>query len=261
MTRQKTGIVELDEMLRGGFLEKDAVMIAGSAGSGKTTFALEHLVNGVTKFGEPGVYLTFEQLPDQIYRDAENFGWDLHKMEEENKLRIICTSPDLLLEPDGEQLLDETIREIQPRRLVIDSLNHLEMYVQKGDLRREAYRLIMYAKTRGVSPLVIWEAQQNVGQSFNVTEAGMSFLVDCIIMLKFVEIDSSMRKAMVIMKMRGSDHDKELREYSITSHGIKIEGGFSNYEGIMSGSPRRIASERFVDMFQKASGKHKGAVS
>ena len=115
MVRNKTGIVELDEMLRGGFMDKDAVMVAGSAGTGKTTLALEYLVNGATQFGEPGIYLTFEQLPDQIYRDAENFGWDLRKLEAEDKLRVVCTSPDLLLEPEGEeQLLGETIRELRP---------------------------------------------------------------------------------------------------------------------------------------------------
>ena len=262
MARQKTGIVELDAMLRGGFLERDAVMVAGSTGTGKTTLALQHLVNGITKFGEPGIYLTFEQLPDQIYRDAENFGWDLKRLEQQDKFRLVCTSPDLLLETDGaEQILDQTIKEIQPRRLVIDSLNHLEMHVPRGDLRRETYRILMYAKTRGISPLVIWEAQQGLGQSFNVTEAGLSFLVDCILLMKFVEIDSAMKKALVIMKMRGSDHDKELREYKITPEGFKIEGGFTDYEGVMSGSPRRVASEKFVDMFQKVSEKHKSASS
>src|SRR5216110_2855745 len=140
MARNRTGILELDEMLRGGFMDKDAVMIAGSAGTGKTTLALEYLVNGATKFGEPGIYLTFEQMPDQIYRDAKNFGWDLRKMEEENKFRLICTSPDLLLESQGENLLDEVIKELHPRRIVIDSLSHLEMFVAKGDLRKEAYR-------------------------------------------------------------------------------------------------------------------------
>src|SRR2546425_9313755 len=88
MTRLKTGITEFDEMLRGGFLEGDAVMVAGAAGSGKTTLALQHLVNGATKYGQNGVYVTFEQLPDQIYRDAEGFGWDLKKLERSEERRV-----------------------------------------------------------------------------------------------------------------------------------------------------------------------------
>lgn len=257
MPRNKTGIVELDEMLRGGFMDKDAVMVAGSAGTGKTTLALEYLVNGATQFGESGIYLTFEQLPDQIYRDAENFGWDLRSLEAEDKLRVVCTSPDLLLEPDGEeQLLGETIKELRPRRMVIDSLNHLEMYVPHGDLRKEAYRILMYIKTRGISPLVIWEAQQGV-DSYAVTQAGMSFLVDCLITLKFVEIDSSMKKALVIMKMRGSDHDKRLREYEIGDHGLRVAAPFSGYEGIITGSPHRSLTQEVAGAWDNAFTKPK----
>lgn len=255
--RVKTGILELDEMLRGGFMEGDAVLVAGSAGSGKTTLALQYLINGIVKFGEPGVYVTFEQMPDQIYRDAKNFGWDLRKMEEENKFRIICTSPNLLLESDGENLLDEVLHDIQPRRIVIDSLSHLEMFVEKRSMRKEAYRLVSFLKAKGMSSLLIWESAQTVGNAFNVSEVGLSFLVDCIVALKPVEIESSVRKALVILKMRGSDHDKQLKEFKITSTGIKIESTFSNYEGIITGSPRRVASEKFMELFRGASEKHK----
>lgn len=253
MARVSTGIPELDEMLRGGFMPGDAVMVAGSAGTGKTTLALQYLVNGVTQFGENGVYVTFEQLPDQIHRDAENFGWDLRKMEEENKLRLVCTSPNLLLEGDGEErILDEPIREGQPKRIVIDSLSHFAMYVDEKELRKEAYRLIMYLKTKGLSSLLIWESPQTIGQSFSVTEAGLSFLVDCILILRHVEIESSIKKALAILKMRGSDHERQLREFQITSDGFKIASPFTEYEGIISGSPRRITSEKFVEMFLKA---------
>src|SRR5207244_4538270 len=135
--RVKNGIVELDEMLRGGFMPGDAVMLAGSAGTGKTTLALQYLVNGIN-LGEPGIYVTFEELPDQIYRDARNFGWDLRKMEEEGNFRVICTSPSLMLESGDGSVLDDVPNEVQPRRVVIDSLSHLEMVGERYGMRMEA---------------------------------------------------------------------------------------------------------------------------
>ena len=252
--RVKTGIVELDEMLGGGFMPRDAVMVAGAAGTGKTTFALQYLVNGVG-LGEPGIYVTFEELPDQIYRDAKNFGWDLRKIEDEGKLRVVCTSPSLMLESGDGSLLDDVLKDVQPRRLVIDSLSHLEMFVKKEDMRMEAYRLVSYLKTRGISSVLLWESPQISGSSFSVTDAGLSFLVDCIVALKPVEIESSMRKALVILKMRGSDHDKRLREYDITSQGIAVSRPFSNYEGLMTGSPRRSYTEEAASNWARAFAK------
>src|SRR5213594_1668038 len=258
MTRLKTGITEFDEMLRGGFLEGDAVMVAGAAGSGKTTLALQHLVNGATKYGQNGVYVTFEQLPDQIYRDAAGFGWDLKKLEEEGKFQLICTSPDLLVTKNGaEDLLGDTIRELNPRRLVVDSLSHLQMFVPESDVRREVYRLVMFLKTKGISSMLLWENPQILGTSYSITDVGLSFMVDAIVALRSVEIESSMRRALGILKMRGSDHDKHLREYEITPHGIRVDQPFAQYEGLMSGSPRRVASEKFVDMFRSVSDKKK----
>ena len=256
--RVKTGVPELDEMLHGGFMRGDAVLVAGSAGSGKTTLALQYLVNGILRDGEPGVYITFEQMPDQIYRDAKNFGWNLRKLEEENKFRLICTSPDIMLESSGETLLDEALRDVAPKRVVIDSLSHLEMFIDRKDMRKEAYRLISFLKAKGMSSLLIWESTSTASSAFNVTEMNLSFLVDCIISLRPVEIESSIRKALVILKMRGSDHDKHLREFEITPDGVKITSAFQNYEGISTGSPRRVGSEKFLELMRAASEKPKG---
>ena len=255
--RIKTGIPEFDEMLSGGFLERDAVMIAGTAGSGKTTLALQHLVNGATTYGENGIYVTFEQLPDQLYRDALSFGWDLKALEEQDKLRVVCTSPDLLLASgEGEEnLLDPFIKEIRPRRIVIDSLSHLAMYVDdEKELRRETYRMLMFLKTKGLSSLLLFEAPQLMGNVGAITETGTSFLVDAIVMMKPVEIESSMRNALAILKMRGSSHDNRLREYEITSKGFKLGAPFKEFEGIMTGSARKTArvdaaAGRFSDAF------------
>jgi circadian clock protein KaiC len=248
MTRIKSGIAELDQMLRGGFMEKDAVLLAGSAGAGKTTLALQYIVNGIKLFGTPGIYVTFEQLPDQIYRDANSFGWDLRKLEEENKLRIICTSPDLILSSeDGQSILDYPIKEIHPGRIVIDSMSHLQMYIGEKNFRLEVYRLVSQLKSRGLSSILLWETSQLMGQISSISDMGMSFLVDSIILLKPVEIDSTIRRALVILKMRGSDHDKSLREYYIDgSLGFVVQSPFENFEGILSGSAHRTSGEAFV---------------
>jgi circadian clock protein KaiC len=241
--RVRTGIPGLDEMLGGGFLPGDTIVVIGSAGTGKTILGLQYLVNGATQFNENGIYVTFEQMPDQIYRDALNFGWDLRRIEKENKLKIICTSPDLLLEGSKqEHLLDEPIMQIKPKRIVVDSLSHLELYVHGDDFRREAYRLTRYFKTKGLSCLLTWESHDVSGTS-TLTESGLSFVADCVIPLRYVEIDSTMRKALAILKLRGSDHDKRLREFEITSEGIRVAKPFVGFEGIVTGSPRKMQTD------------------
>lgn len=256
--RSETGIRELDIMLHGGFLKGDAVLLNGRAGTGKTTLALQFLVNGALSGEENGIYLSFEQLPTQIYRDARSFGWDLQGLEEKNKLRIVCTSPELLIENDGgETVLADPIREIRPRRIVIDSISYLAMYAKPEELRRELYRLIMLLKARGLSSVLIRES--GAGETGFLSDAS-SFLVDCIIMLKQVEIESSIRKVLGVLKMRGSDHDKRLREYDIGSHGLEVSGALSNYEGLMSGSPHRSVTEEAANnwamAFEKGKRKH-----
>lgn len=254
VNRVKTGIREFDEMLHGGFLEGDSVMLAGSTGTGKTTLALEYVTNGIKMFGENGIFVTFEQLPDQIYRDAMSFGWDLRKMEEEDKLRVVATSPDLLLQTSGkEHLLDGFIAEVHPRRIVIDSLSHLLMYVKPEETRKEIYRLIMYLKTKRLSSVLTWEVSEGIGPMTSVTNTGSSFLVDSVVLLKPVEIESSMKKALTVLKLRGSDHDKTLREFEITATGIQLKSPFADYEGLLTGSPRRTSrTEEAVGRFTKA---------
>ena len=256
--RLRTGIHELDDMLRGGFLPGDAVLLAGGAGTGKTTLAIQHLVNGATQFGENGIYVTFEQLPDQIYRDSQSLGWDIRKLEDEDKFRLICTSPNILLEDSGrENILSEPIKEIQAQRIVVDSLSHLAMYTGHDDLRRELYRLIMLLKAKGLSSLLIWESSDSPDQSKASPDGGISFLVDAIVSLKQVEIESTVRKALVVWKMRGSDHDKRLRQYEITLHGIEVSAPFLNYEGLLTGSPRRSMTEEAANNWTMAFAKNK----
>ena len=150
----------------------------------------------MTKEGEPGIYLTFEELPEQLYRDAQNLGWDLRQLEKQIKLRLICTSPDVLVEPSGIQaILEAPVKEIDARRIVVDSLkNHFRMFLKSQDMRLQAYRTVMFFKTKNLSSLLCWGSSQMMGQSFVVSEEGISFLTDCIVLVKFIEIRSGIRR-------------------------------------------------------------------
>ena len=91
--RVPSGIPGLDDLLFGGFLEGDAVLVAGSPGTGKSTLGMQFLHEGIIRYDEAGFFITFEEFPQQIYRDAMNFGWDFRGLEEEDKLKVLFTSP------------------------------------------------------------------------------------------------------------------------------------------------------------------------
>ena len=254
--RAPTGISELDAMLHGGLMRGDVTLVVGSAGTGKTTLALQYLINGATKFNENGLYVTFEQMPAQIYRDAASFGWDIRKLEAEGKLRVVCTSPPVLVQfLEQRNPIDAIISEVNAKRIVIDSISHLESFIPASELRGELYRLINHLKMKELTSVFTAESHEVLGDRLVVTGVGLSFLVDCIILLRIVEIESSLRKALTVLKIRGSDHDKQLREFEITSEGIRIGVPFKDLEGLLTGTPRRTGEERFAEAFAKAAGK------
>jgi len=242
--RVPTGISELDAMLHGGLMRGDVTLLVGCAGTGKTTLALQYLVNGATKFHENGLYITFEHMPAQIYRDAASFGWDIRKLEAEGKLRVVCTSPPVLVQfVESRNPIDAIISEINAKRIVVDSISHLESFIPASELRGELYRLISHLKMKELTSIFTAESHEVLGNQLVVTGVGLSFLVDCIILLRIVEIQSNLKKALTVLKIRGSDHDKQLREFEITPQGIKIAAAFAQYEGVLTGAPRRSFTE------------------
>src|SRR5512136_335722 len=126
--RVMTGIVGLDEMLRGGLLPGTATLVEGAPGTGKSTLGMQFIYAGITQAQEPGVILTFEMFPRQYYRDAQSFGWDFRALEATGQLRIIMSSPEVsradLRAVNGQ--IETMVHQIGARRIVIDSLSHFE---------------------------------------------------------------------------------------------------------------------------------------
>jgi circadian clock protein KaiC len=250
MERVKTGIPGLDEMLHGGFLPQTANLVEGAPGTGKTTLGMQFIYHGIVACEEPGIILTFEEFPHQYYRDAANFGWDFQQMEREGKLRVVMTSPEVTkadLERVGGRL-EELIHEIGARRILVDSISHFErLSDDRSSLRELAYGFVNALKREGLTAVLTREQPALLGDVLS-PEDGLAFLVDSYILLRYVEIESTMRKALLVLKMRGSDHDKGIRQFEITSRGIEVRTPFEGREGIMSGSPRRMM-DSFVQAF------------
>jgi len=248
--RVKTGIEGLDEMLHGGFLPQTANLIEGATGTGKTTLGMQFIYNGITKYNEPGLIITFEEFPQQYYRDAATFGWDFKKLEQEGKLKIVMTSPEVTkldLERVGG-MIETLVTEMGARRILIDSLSHFErLSSDPVELRNIEYSLINALKREGLTSVLTRENSTLLGEAESEDE-NVTFIVDSYVLMRYVEIESAIHKALLVLKLRGSDHAKDIRKYEITSQGIKVQAKFEGQEGIMSGSPRRMA-ESFIEAF------------
>lgn len=247
--RVKTGIKGFDEMLQGGFLPQTANLVEGPPGTGKSTFGMQFIYNGIRYHNEPGLIVTFEEFPQQYYRDAESFGWDFRQLEREGKLRVIMTSPEVTrsdLESVGGTI--ETLaREMGARRVLVDSVSHFDQLTEDTvEMRAVVYGFINALKREGLTSILTRESPVLLGSEEG--DNAVAFVVDSYILLRYVEIESAIRKALLVLKLRGSDHAKDIRQFEITSQGIEIKSRFEGQEGILSGSPRRMA-EAFVEAF------------
>ena len=244
--RLSTGVPGLDTMLGGGWARGDANLVAGAPGTGKTTLGLMFLVAGI-QAGEPGVFVSFEYLPQLIYRDALKRGWDLQKWEKENKLRVVCTTPDLLLAElsPGKSVLDDAISEVGAKRVVIDALTAFETHATPHESLRESMSgLLNHLRLKGISTMKTHEIPQIVGPAMRISDWGLEFLADSVLLLRYVELEGTLQKAINVLKFRAGDHDRRFRKYDLTAKGMSVEGEFTGIENISGGAARRTFGSR-----------------
>jgi circadian clock protein KaiC len=239
--RVKTGIAGLDEMLAGGLLEGSAVLVKGAPGTGKTTLGLQFLHHGVTQENQAGLLVTFEEFPHSLHRDAQSLGLDLTSLEEARKLKIIFTSPRLFLASleSPTSPINRTLMEWNVKRVVLDSITHFTRLTTEPTELRNLYSKVVNGLKREKTTSLLMSEGATVGLA--QTEKGrLSFMVDAIILLRYVEIESAMQRALLVLKMRGSDHAKGIRRFEIGAGGIRVTGQFEGHEGLLTGSPHRI---------------------
>ncbi|MDZ4821179.1 MAG: ATPase domain-containing protein [Planctomycetota bacterium] len=238
--RLSMGIPELDEMLGGGVPEGDSLLIAGSAGTGKSLLATQFIAAGIRE-GQGGIVAVFEERPEEYVTRARTFGLDLGTPIQAGSLKIIYLRPlDLSVDETMQEILD-AIAETGAKRLVIDSMAGFELALAPGfraDFRESVYRMIFSLTGIGITILSTVEMEESFTE-LPFSTYSISFLTDDIIRLRYVEIDGQLRKLMMVVKMRGGAHSKDIREYEITSEGVVIGERLGGFDHLITGIPKR----------------------
>lgn len=221
MARILTGVEGLDDITRGGFVEGDSVLVAGSPGTGKTSLGMQFLYSGITKYNEPGFFITFEEFSQQIYRDALSFGWDFRRLEEEDKLRVLFTSPELMQQDIQRQegLVPQMIREINARRVVVDSITHLRRLTDDpGEFREMIYGVINALKREGLTSMLIRELVES-----DVPGSGSEeYIADSVIYLTRENVDGQRMRFLEVIKSRGTHHLPGRCLFFIHDEGVRV---------------------------------------
>lgn len=232
----RSGIPGLDEILGGGLVRRSCVLLHGGPGSGKTTFAIQFLYKGIVESGEPGVFVSLCENPDEIRRNMLAFGWDLAKLEKQKKLAIIDARP-VTFTDDGyivphktlfkgetvpfshiSRLIIETVREIEAKRLAIDSITVLTtQYEHTSYVRQGLLGLIQVLCSLDCASLLLSEAKGEQGEDYLER-----VLVPGVVVLYYTRKGSSMVRAVQVLKLRGFKHSSDIYHMEIGDQGIVI---------------------------------------
>ena len=242
--RLSTGVPELDVLMGGGIPEGDSLLVAGPSGGGKTVLGIQYIAEGLRE-GEPCIVAMFEELPNEYMQRAASFGFDLARNLTDGSLKLIYLRPlDLSVDETVHEIVN-AVKEIGCKRLVIDSLVGFEMALApdfRTDFRESLYRMIGALTRLGVTIISTVEVEENF-TSMGLSNFTISFLADDIVRMRYASINGQLRKIMMVVKMRRSQHSIDMCGYEVTAKGLAIGEPMRGYRGLTSGIPGPWASE------------------
>ena len=232
-----TGVSGLNQMLgAGGFYTGTSILVSGTAGTGKTSLAA-HFVEAACARGERCLYFAFEESPAQIVRNMRSIGLDLQPRVDAGLLRFEAARPSLF---GFEMHLARMYREIEefaPAAVVLDPISALRG--ETGDVHSMLLRVIDLLKSRGITAFLTDLLSL---EGMNKADAGMSSLMDTWLSLVQLESNGERNRGIYVLKSRGMNHSNQIREYQLTSQGVKLVDAYLGGSGVLTGSAR-IAQE------------------
>jgi len=248
--RIRTGVPGLDQRVGGGFFKGTSTVIAGAAGSGKTTFGFQFAVQGVLD-GQNSIFCSLEESPGEIRTMAESLGIDVNDLEKKG-LNMLSWIPENQSPDAFISTLESRIDALKPSLLVLDGLATFK-HSYSQDMYSITKRLVNLVESYDVSSIFTFLADQEQGPS--LTSHGIFSIFHNIILLRYVEAEAKLKRTMLILKMRASIHDQSILQFSIQNKiGIKIVGEMSEYQGILSGIAQKVY-QRYMEEEKKIEEK------
>ncbi len=236
--RITSGNGELDAMCGGGFFRDSIILVSGATGTGKTLMVTAFTAGGIEQ-GERCLTFCFEESREQFFRNAAGWGFDFEELERKGHLKVVTDYPEIMPLEDHLLRMKAIIDEFKPNRVAVDSLSALERVSGTRSFREFIIGLTAFVKHQEMAGLFTSTTPSLLGGT-SVTEAHISTICDSIILLRYVEIYGEMRRGLTVLKMRGSSHDKEIREFMIDGSGMHLGRSFRNVSGIISGNPVQL---------------------
>jgi len=248
--RSVIGVDALDDLIGGGIFDGSTTMVIGVSGVGKTVLGTQLLREGVMRQKQPGLLVSLDEHPAQILRNSGTLGLDLQAQVDDGEIHILFESPQELEIDVHFAKIVELIEKYNIQRLVIDGMTSYSTALGDLALYRDFFHaLVAYSKSRLMSTFFNYENPEFLGVSTFMPDFPVSSIVDNIILLSLVEIDSSLRRCITVVKARGSAHQFDSREYEIGEGGIHLlpisEGApvrlpLSHYSSVLSRAPTRF---------------------
>ncbi|MFN2397782.1 MAG: circadian clock protein KaiC [Gemmatimonadaceae bacterium] len=238
--RITSGVPQLDSMCNGGFFRDSIILVSGATGTGKTLLSTQFIAGGAAA-GERCLLFAFEESRDQLFRNAEAWGMDFSEMERKGLLTVVNQYPHAMAMEDHLVRMRDLIEEVRPDRVAVDSLSALERVFTLRSFREFVITLTSLLKSKTTAGLFTSTTPSLLGGG-SITEKHISTLTDSIILLRYVELFGQMRRSLTVLKMRGSQHDHDIREYTIDELGMHIGEPFRQVTGIHSGNQSLVSS-------------------
>ena len=240
--RVPTGVRELDDMLGGGYFKSSSVLVGGAAGTGKSTLAA-HFCAAATARGERAMYFAFEESEVEIIRNMASVGIDLAPAAQSGALRFHCTRPGRLGLEEHLLAMQQTVAEFAPAVVVVDPVSILLRIGTETDVIAMITRQLDFMKGLGATAVFT----TLTGEGSDAAGTGlMSSLVDAWLAVKLREGDGEFERQLYIRKARGIAHSHQIREFTLTDHGVKLTPVYHGPDGVLTGSPRRSEQARDV---------------